>query len=367
MTLSLRERVILVKYYYMHHGKALDALRAYRRDYGTKTAAGPCSVKAIHALVAKFEANGSVLDAPRSGRPSTVTSCTEMVRSTLDTVSSETPHGESSLRGVSRLTGLPFSNVRNVARNILRLHPYKFNWVQELKAGDHAKRFEFANECMKHMGVQDNTWLQSIFWTDEAHFHLHGGVNSHNCVIWADSAPARTVEKSLHDDYVSVWCGFSADFILGPYFFEEPTLQGFKRVTITGARYLKMLSEFVVPNLADRGVLEDTIFQHDGSPVHINGPVLGFLRKTFGSNMISRCSDFEWPPRSPDLTPADFWLWGCLKSRVYRRAPTNIVELKNAISEEISHITPDQLCSAVASFGTRITAVLQGHGGHIEN
>ena len=26
-----------------------------------------------------------------------------------------------------------------------------------------------------------------------------------------------------------------------------------------------------------------------------------------------------WPPRSPDLTPADFFLWGPLKGKVYKK------------------------------------------------
>ncbi|PNF41627.1 hypothetical protein B7P43_G07619, partial [Cryptotermes secundus] len=26
---------------------------------------------------------------------------------------------------------------------------------------------------------------------------------------------------------------------------------------------------------------------------------------------------FTWPPRSPDLTPCDFFLWGYIKDRVY--------------------------------------------------
>ena len=28
-----------------------------------------------------------------------------------------------------------------------------------------------------------------------------------------------------------------------------------------------------------------------------------------------------WPPRSPDLTPADFFLWGLSKSKVYKNTP----------------------------------------------
>ena len=34
---------------------------------------------------------------------------------------------------------------------------------------------------------------------------------------------------------------------------------------------------------------------------------------------MGRGSTIHWPPRSPDLTPLDFCLWGLMKSEVYRK------------------------------------------------
>ncbi|GFU70701.1 hypothetical protein TNCV_4951951 [Trichonephila clavipes] len=39
-------------------------------------------------------------------------------------------------------------------------------------------------------------------------------------------------------------------------------------------------------------------------------------------------------PWSPDLTPADFWLWGYLKSRVYLSGPSSLLKLKKMRSAE---------------------------------
>ncbi|GFT30093.1 uncharacterized protein TNCV_715511 [Trichonephila clavipes] len=72
-------------------------------------------------------------------------------------------------------------------------------------------------------------------------------------------------------------------------------------------------------------------------------------------------------PRSPDLTPADFWLWGYLKSRVYLTGPSSLSELKDAIHREISSIHPDMLHSAVAGFVTRLECLLPCDGGHVEH
>jgi len=50
-----------------------------------------------------------------------------------------------------------------------------------------------------------------------------------------------------------------------------------------------------------------------------------------------------WPPRSPDLTPPDYFLWGYLKGRVYRNKPQTIDALKANITEEIQAVTADVL------------------------
>lgn len=368
MRLSLRIRVELIKCYYEESENVYEALRAYRKKMKYKKLFGPCTRQALAKLVLKFESTGSVIDAFRRGRPRAPPAAVEVIEETHKRISEMTPYGESSLRVVSRLSGIALSTVHKITRNVLGLHPYRLRRVQELKSADYESRLSFALKCLNYMG-SNNNWLKNIFWTDEAHFHLHGGVNTHNCVIWTTDMPHKTVEKRMHDEYVSVWCGFTTEFIIGPYFYEEPSNNGFSRVTITGSRYLNMLGSFVIPSLIEHGGLERIIYQQDGAPAHITRGVLKFLDDNFGNfgnNIISRGCEMEWPPRSPDLTPADFWLWGYLKSRVYLRAPNNILELKNAIRSEITNITSDQLQSAVYSFANRIESVFNADGGHIE-
>ena len=48
-----------------------------------------------------------------------------------------------------------------------------------------------------------------------------------------------------------------------------------------------------------------------------------------------------WPPRPPDLTPPDYFLWGYLKGRVYQNKPRTIDVLKANITEEIQTVTAD--------------------------
>jgi hypothetical protein len=52
----------------------------------------------------------------------------------------------------------------------------------------------------------------------------------------------------------------------------------------------------------------------------------------------------RWPPRSPDLTPCDFFLWGYVKGAVFvPPLPTYIDDLKRHITEVVAAVTCDML------------------------
>jgi hypothetical protein len=74
----------------------------------------------------------------------------------------------------------------------------------------------------------------------------------------------------------------------------------------------------------------------------------------FNCNTESRRGPIEWPARSPDLTPLDFFLWGHLKSRVYEKRPRTIDELKDAIREECRRIDKDMLVAVTQGIKDRV-------------
>ncbi|GBM45178.1 hypothetical protein AVEN_181071-1 [Araneus ventricosus] len=65
-------------------------------------------------------------------------------------------------------------------------------------------------------------------------------------------------------------------------------------------------------------------FQHDGAPAHKTSSVKQYLVEEFGEQITGYVGFQEWPPRSPDLTPMDFFLWGYLKLQVYATPPPTI-------------------------------------------
>ena len=62
-------------------------------------------------------------------------------------------------------------------------------------------------------------------------------------------------------------------------------------------------------------------FQQDGARPHTATTVQTWLREKFGDKFIDKNS---WPPRSTDLNPCDFFLWGYPKSVVYNPLPKTL-------------------------------------------
>jgi len=75
----------------------------------------------------------------------------------------------------------------------------------------------------------------------------------------------------------------------------------------------------------------------------------------------------SWPPRSPDMAPRDFFLWGYVKERVYvPPLPADLDELTNRITAAVKSVTEDTLRRVWNEFSYRVDVVRAAGGGHIE-
>ncbi|GBM72025.1 hypothetical protein AVEN_119387-1 [Araneus ventricosus] len=89
--------------------------------------------------------------------------------------------------------------------------------------------------------------------------------------------------------------------------------------------------------------LRNVWFQHDGEPEHKISSVKQYLVEEFGEQIIGYGGFQEWPPRSPDLTPMDSFLWGYLKQQVYATPPPTLQDLQLRITDACANVTPAML------------------------
>ena len=365
MALSLPDRALLLKLFYQNGDNAAKALRLYRGQKSLRK--GPVTPCALRRMVKRFEETGSFAVQAGRGRRKRIPQLMEDVATAVVEQANSNTTGVCSARAVSRQLGLSQTTVWRCMRIALNAYPYKIQRLQELKPGDNDLRETFALTFLARMEVEQN-WPYNILWTDEAHFYMRGTVNTHNCRIWSTEIPHQVQQMPLNSPHVTAWIGFTATFMIGPYFCEEITPQGPKTCSVTAARYRKMLEDMVIPELQQRGCLATVTFQQDGAPPHIAREVQNLLRRHFTEDrIISRAFPTRWPPRSPDLTPCDFWLWGYLKDKVYRGNIRNLAELKNQILLHARNIGSDQLHAAVDHVITRCHMLVLKQGDHIEN
>ncbi|GFX97556.1 transposable element Tcb2 transposase [Trichonephila clavipes] len=84
-------------------------------------------------------------------------------------------------------------------------------------------------------------------------------------------------------------------------------------------------------------------FQQDGATCHTARATIDLLKDTFGDHLISRFGPVNWLPRSCDLTPLDYFLWGYVKSLVYADKPQTLDHLEDNIRRVIADIRPQML------------------------
>jgi inhibitor of nuclear factor kappa-B kinase subunit alpha len=242
-------------------------------------------------------------------------------------------------------------------RHKLQLWPYHLQVKQQLEPGDPKARMDFGAWFLDNM--LDS--LESVLWTDEAYFNLQGEVHTRNAIIWAKEKPSIVATAPLHPTKLCMWIGFTAHFILPPFFFDSGT--------VTGQRYRQMLEQHVIPYLKHHHKFSSTIFMQDGASPHIEHSVKELLQHSFGEErIISRNFPHPWPARSPDLNPSDYYLWGHLKSKVFSgHFPTNTDQLKARIISCVEEISEsDSLQNSVLHLLDRLQFVLNVHGIHIE-
>ena len=59
-------------------------------------------------------------------------------------------------------------------------------------------------------------------------------------------------------------------------------------------------------------------------------------------------------PRSPDVTPLDFFLWGYVKTKVFTEEIADIEELKTRITHAVAFVTPQMLLNTWKEFEKRL-------------
>jgi hypothetical protein len=160
-----------------------------------------------------------------------------------------------------------------------------------------AKHTEFhlgyANVSSKQ---DDERFLDSVFFSDASTFHVSGKViNTHNCRIWGSEKPHVSLEHAQR------WTCF------------VPSSKGVRPLVLHGDDHYRYRVSGHTPTVPQSTVRRRWPRTHT-LPARRrtlqSWEVREYLNTHFPGRWIGKAEPVAWPPRSPDLTPLDFFLWG---------------------------------------------------------
>jgi hypothetical protein len=121
-----------------------------------------------------------------------------------------------------------------------------------------------------------------------------------------------------------------------------------------------MLESFVFPQIVAE--VDGLILQQDGAPAHVGAIILTALDDTFPGRWIGRGGPINWPPRSPDLTPRDFFFRGYIRDIVHSKRVESLPDSRRRITAAIAAVPVDVLArvSVRWEFGFHVRRAVSG-------
>ena len=227
--------------------------------------------------------------------------------------------------------------------------------LQALKPEGKSQGKDFAVTMLDRLDL-DPGFLKHVCFSDKSMFHVSGLLNRHYVRIWGLENLHDTRELERNSPKLNVWCGIMHDKIIGPFFFAEKS--------ITAQIYLNVLTEYVSLQLEQ--YQPQVIFQRGSAPPHWGHEVCQCLNETFPDRWIGCDGPIPWPPRSSDITPLDFLLWGYVKDIIYRTKVRDINDLQHRIIEAIDTVIVDMLARTWQEIEYRLDIIRANDSAHGE-
>ncbi|GFW00984.1 transposable element Tc3 transposase [Trichonephila clavipes] len=114
-----------------------------------------------------------------------------------------------------------------------------------------------------------------------------------------------------------------------------------------------------------KSIKSNQSIQQDGATCHTARATIDLLKDTFGDRLISRFGPVNWPPRSCDLTPLDYFLWGYVKSLVNVDKPQTLDHLEDNIRRVIADVRPQMLGKVIENRTSRFDYIRASRGSHM--
>jgi histone-lysine N-methyltransferase SETMAR len=252
--------------------------------------------------------------------------------------------------GVSRGT------IHNILRDDLGLVKKSARWVPKILSEDQKKeRVRICTEFVAAVTRRSKAMLDNIITMDETMVSYHTPETKRQSKKWIQKGKPGPIKARVHASRTKqmVLAFFDSKGLVYTHIAARGT-------SINATYMVKVLGKFLKHFRKKRPVMADRewFFHWDNAPVHTAGDVQDW----FAANSIQLLSH---PPYSPDLAPADFFLFRRVKEELAGLTLSQET-IKKAWEGVIKNIAKEHFAAAFRSWLQRSQKCIEIGGGYVE-
>jgi histone-lysine N-methyltransferase SETMAR len=209
-----------------------------------------------------------------------------------------------------------------------------------------------------------NGRYRKFITTDESWFYLDGTEGKRKVCYIKKSDP--NYERLIFEQDSSrpagfmVWGGISSKGKTSLRFV-QPGAKINSQYYIT--KILKPFLSHDLPRLYPESEKIKPVFHQDSAPSHTSKATITYLNES----KINYVKPEEWMPKSPDVAPMDYAIWGHLKQRLNKKKIETLDELKKKLLYEWKKMAQSYIDRVLAYWPKRAFLVFKARGFHIEH
>jgi transposase len=312
------------------------------------------SLSFVEKTIRRYKETNSIEDRPREGRPKSARTPSNIRKiEKMITTKPNTPCSKLAVK-----VGISVSSATRILKEDLCLKPYKRRKAEALDAVHKQKRVKCCKALLKRFkdGAVDN-----VLFSDEKWFVLEEKSNRQNDLVWAPSFEAAAeavgpVEYTQYPSKIMVWAGISVRGRTRLVFFEP-------KKTVNQQEYQKHVLEGELVRAGQEMFGdEDWTFMQDGCSIHTAKATQAWC----ATNLPNFLESSEWPPRSPDLNPCDFFLWGTLEAIVNTQPLNSFSQLKAKLRHAWKNLDQEAIARACRVSIDRMKLCIKHDGSRFE-
>ncbi len=258
-----------------------------------------------------------------------------------------------SLGELAQQLGLAKSTVWRILRDDLGMTKKSARWVPRILTPEmKQRRVDCANDFLRQLAHQ----RYKIVTSDETWIHYCTPETKEQSKEWRKKGASLPVKAKI--------CA-SKNKIMATAFFDATgaIYTAYGKATINSARYISTLRQMRKILRRKRPALaqaeEGLLYHHDNAPAHTAQATVAYLNAN-NYKMVAH------PPYSPDLAPADFFLFPKMKKYLAGMRHDTLAQVKASVQQFYASLTPDDWRNCFDQWVRRLEKCVDLEGDYVE-